>query len=249
MIQLPTTEMAATSARATLLLIGQIISQSSFTVSAPLQCLQCSDLNRLSLIDAACITTYDQCGHCKPGYVRDTEDEKQCFKLEILENGVNVTGNLNEALYMPCKFNAEIVCQWTHNGKTVNILKSTRFKWEDENSRNTHNCGVIISSLSYDDVGKWVCSNKADSVYTSVAAKPIAISISSRFVTDSSHKAENDKPMPFVIMSAESYRTITTLVIVLIILMVIFFVLIGVIIYYLWKKWMMRLRLQVQTQC
>ncbi|GAB6027511.1 hypothetical protein CHUAL_001762 [Chamberlinius hualienensis] len=167
-----------------LLLFLTINAKSSFGVNGDVNsdCLRCGDLNRLNKLHINCAQIYEDCGECFPGFITDPDDNRFCFGLEIVESSENMLKNLSENVYLACKFNAQINCQWKKNDMEIQITETGPYKWTRSNGILTDDCSINIISLKNEDTGKWVCSNKADSNFDSVKSEPIILSTLSKLL-------------------------------------------------------------------
>ncbi|GAB6027515.1 hypothetical protein CHUAL_001764 [Chamberlinius hualienensis] len=168
-----------------LLLFLTINAKSLFGVNGDenTECLRCDDLNRLSKSNTSCAHKYEDCGECLSGFITDPDDNGYCIALEIVESSENMLKNLSENVYLACKFNVPINCQWKKNNMEVQISETGPYKWTRSNGILTDDCSINIISLKNEDTGKWVCSNKADSNFDSVKSEPIILSTLSKLLT------------------------------------------------------------------
>ncbi|GAB6027517.1 hypothetical protein CHUAL_001766 [Chamberlinius hualienensis] len=166
--------------------------QSFYYVNGQSDCLRCDDFNRVNKEEVTCATSFHDCSDCKPGFIQDLDDERICFALEILDISDNIavaTGS-NKNQYLSCKFNSKVNCHWTKDNKDIDIINSNGYEWVTNGGVDTEDCSIHLQKLNDNEVGKWVCSNKADSNVNSVQSNPISIYITSNVLVRPKSKYE-----------------------------------------------------------
>ncbi|GAB6027513.1 hypothetical protein CHUAL_001763 [Chamberlinius hualienensis] len=166
--------------------------QSSYYVNGQTECLRCDDFNRVTKGKITCAKSFQDCGDCKLGFIQDLNEELICFALEILDISDNIAAKpyLKEKQYLSCKFNSKVNCHRTKDNKDIDNIISNGYEWISNGGVDTEDCSIYLLQLSDNEVGKWVCSNKADSNVNSVQSNPISISITSNVLVRPKSKYE-----------------------------------------------------------